>query len=277
MAVITLLSTKCSPGVSTATAALTYAWPHPVVLADCDPSGGDIVTGWLGQWLVDGRIAVDRGVLSHATATRHMTSGDPGELKPHLQPVPVAPHARVLRGLDGPAQHTALSEASWQRLARALREMSDSAGVDVLVDAGRFGVWTPRPLLAAADLTLLGMRPLARHVLASGRVLTELSRQVEPGRLGLAVLATTTDGSRDVCRAIGCPVGLELPEDVRTALVFSDGANAGEPARRSLLTRAAAAAAERLHQALNLRQPPPPRERIHPPATVRASAETGGR
>lgn len=277
MAIIALLSAKCSPGVSTAVAALAYTWPRPVVLADCDPGGGDLGGGWLGQWLVDGGIGVDRGLLSYATATRHATPTGASDLEPHLQAVPVAPHARLLRGLDGLAQHTAIGAACWQRLAHALHELSASGQADVLIDGGRYGAWTPRPLLGIADLTLLAVRPLARHVLASGQVIGDLARWVEPGRLGLAVLATSTGGTRDVRKAIGYPVGLELPDDPRTARVFSDGANAGEPSARSPLTRAATSASARLSQALNIRPAPPPAAEVAGSGGAgRSQASVGG-
>lgn len=256
MAVITVLSAKCSPGVSTTAAALAYSWPRPIVLADCDPGGGDLATGWLGHWLVDGYLGVDRGLLGYATATRHAPMGEPDAVEPHLQAVPVAPHVQLLRGLDGQAQHTAIGAASWRRLGEALRKRSASARADVVIDAGRFGPWTPPPLVELADLTLLAVRPLARHVLAAVHALPELARRVEPDRLQIAVLATTTTGTRDVRKALGHPIGLELPEDPRAAAVFSDGVNAGEPPTRSPLIRATAATASRLCHALNLSPPP---------------------
>ncbi|GAA5121461.1 hypothetical protein [Haloechinothrix salitolerans] len=277
MAVIVLLSPKCAPGVSTASAVLAYAWPCPVLLADCDPGGGDLAAGWLGQWLVDGHLTTDRGVLSYATATRHTRAGAADALEPHLQVVPVAPRARLLRGLDGQAQRTALDAASWQRLAHAVRERGATDHSDVLIDAGRFGGWTPRPLLNVADLTLLAVRPLARHVLAAAPALAELGRCVEPDRLGIAALATTTAGTRDIRKALGHRVNLELPDDPRTARVFSDGVNAGEPfTLRSSLVRAATTAGTRLHHALNLRPPPPPLRQPDPATTERAQSAIGG-
>lgn len=277
MAVITLLSAKCAPGVSTAAAALAYTWPRPVILADCDPGGGDLDKGWLGHWLIDGGIGMNCGLLSYATATRHAAPAEPGDLQAHVQVVPVAPHAQLLRGLDGPTQHTAIGAAGWQRLAHALRALSDSGHADVLVDVGRYGAGTPRPLVGLADVTLLAVRPLARHVLAAGQMIGELARWVEPARLNLAVLATTTAGTRDVRKAIGYPVGLELPDDPRTACVFSDGANAGEPTPRSPLTRAAASASARLSQVLNMRPaPPPPTEAAVARAAEAAQATIGG-
>ncbi|PWV74021.1 hypothetical protein SAMN05421630_110196 [Prauserella marina] len=89
---VTIVSGKGSPGATTTIAALASTWPTPVVLADCDPAGGDLVPGWLGQWLVTGTIRRDRGLLSYATATRHAPAGDPAVLGEHLHVAPPAPH-----------------------------------------------------------------------------------------------------------------------------------------------------------------------------------------
>ena len=43
MTVYAFASAKGSPGVSTAAAAIAAAWPAPVVLADVDPAGGDVM------------------------------------------------------------------------------------------------------------------------------------------------------------------------------------------------------------------------------------------
>jgi MinD superfamily P-loop ATPase len=44
---ITIVSGKGAPGATTTLAALAAAWPAPVLLADCDPDGGDLAPGWL--------------------------------------------------------------------------------------------------------------------------------------------------------------------------------------------------------------------------------------
>src|SRR4051812_43116182 len=44
---IALTSAKGSPGVTSTALALATAWPRPVVVAECDPSGGDVVAGLL--------------------------------------------------------------------------------------------------------------------------------------------------------------------------------------------------------------------------------------
>lgn len=259
MAVIVLLSGKCSPGVSTAVAALAYTWPAPMLVADADPAGGDLAAGWLGHWLFDGRLTTVRGVLSFATATRHARVGEAALLEPHTQSVPVAPGVHLLAGLSGPAQDASMGEAGWRRVAQALGDASATGGWDVLIDAGRrspASIAALRPLLAIADQVLVALRPLPRHVVAARALATELARVVEPGVLGLAALASDTTGSRDLRRALGLPLVVEVPHDAHAAAVLSDGEHAGTPPPRSPLVTAARRAAAQLHTALNLRPPP---------------------
>lgn len=250
MAMITIISGKGAPGATTTVAALAAGWPAPVVLADCDPAGGDVASGWLGQWLVDGTIRTDLGVLSHATTTRHAPSGDPAALVEHLQPIPTARHVALLAGLGSPEQHAAVGAAGWTRLTAALAAVRTVTGrpADALVDVGRYGATTPWPLLLAADMVLVAVRPTQRHVLAARPVLVALAKRVTPHRLGLAVCATTLAGSREVRAVLDREIVVELPTDVRTASVFADGVEGGVLPRRSPLLRCGRAAAARLHR-----------------------------
>lgn len=246
---ITIVGGKGAPGATTTLAALAAGWPAPVVLADCDPAGGDLATGWLGQWVVDGGLRTDRGVLSYATQTRHATAGEPDELIEHIQVVPPARHVGLLAGLSGPGQHAAVATAGWMRLAAALAAFRTPSGLpaDALVDVGRYGPLTPWPLLLAADLVLLGVRPTQRHVLAARPVLAALAERIVPERLGLAVCATTSAGSRDVQAALGREAGVQAVTDVRAAMVLADGVDGGALPRRSPMLRSVRRAARRLH------------------------------
>ncbi|MFD8497746.1 hypothetical protein [Amycolatopsis sp. NPDC059657] len=248
MAMIVLLGGKGAPGATTSAAVLASVWPRSVILADLDPAGGDVAAGWLGQWLVDGWVRADRGVLGFATATRHLPTATLDMLGDHLQVAPPAPHVRLLAGLQNPAQATAIGDPGWRHLAQALTGHDET---DVLVDAGRFSDQAPWPLLTAADLVLLIVRPHSRHLLAARSALEVLRARLARGRLGVGVCATTAAGSREVGRVLGAQVGLELPDDPRAAAIFSDGADAGEVPARSALVRTARRAAHRLHAAFH--------------------------
>ena len=43
---IALCSVKGAPGVTTSALALALSWPRPVVLAELDPAGGDVLPGY---------------------------------------------------------------------------------------------------------------------------------------------------------------------------------------------------------------------------------------
>ncbi|WP_233629740.1 hypothetical protein [Amycolatopsis sp. WAC 04197] len=261
MAMITIVSGKGAPGGTTTLAALAAAWPVPVLLADCDPAGGDLALGWLGHWVVNGFLRTDVGVLSHFIATRHATAGDPASLIEHVQEVPPARHVGLLAGLSTPGQHTAVGAAGWTRLTVGLAAFRTAAGhpADALVDLGRYSSATPWPVLLASDLVLVAVRPTQRHVLAARPVLAELAERILPQRLGLAVCATTPAGTREVRVALGRESAVEIPMAARTAAVFSDGIDGGTPPHRSPLLRAARRVARRLHGTYHSYAPSEPR------------------
>jgi hypothetical protein len=63
MALIALISAKGSPGVTTTALALALTWTSPVILAECDPSGGSVLPGFLR-----GQLGTDRGLMPLAAA-----------------------------------------------------------------------------------------------------------------------------------------------------------------------------------------------------------------
>ncbi|GAA2779247.1 hypothetical protein [Crossiella cryophila] len=257
MAVIAIVSGKSAPGATTTVAALAHAWPAPLVLADCDPHGGDLTTGWLSPWWLLGQLRPELGVLSFATATRHTTTITADLLTSHLQTVPPAPLARLLAGLADPAQATALGDGGWQRLAEAFTAASTSpyGAVDVLADCGRItGATVPWPVLEAADLILLAVRPVPRHLHSAQPALLALRERIPADRLGLAVCGTTQLGVREVQRLLGVPARLSMPEDATTASVFSDGADRRR-SERTVFARVAERTALRLHTAGTLARP----------------------
>jgi len=85
MALIAVAADKGAPGVTTASVALAAVWPRPVLLAECDPAGGDIVYRLPGAGGT--RLDPRRGLLSLAVAARH-----------GLQPDQVWEHTQKLHG-----------------------------------------------------------------------------------------------------------------------------------------------------------------------------------
>src|SRR6201990_669347 len=85
MALIAIASDKGAPGVTTAALALAAVWPRPVLLAECDPAGGDLVYRLpAGD---GGRRAQRRACLSLAVAARR-----------GLQPQQTWEHVQKLHG-----------------------------------------------------------------------------------------------------------------------------------------------------------------------------------
>jgi len=270
MAMITLISAKGSPGVTTSIAALAYRWPRPVLVADCDPSGGDLAMGWLARYWLNGWLRRDRGLLSFVTATRHDGDMNPNkDISVHAQPVPDTAHARILVGITEPSQLAAVGAEGWRRVASSLAQLPAGQQVDVLVDCGQYGPTTPSSLIAAADLVLLVVRPTHRHLQAARATADLLRRQVPQQRLGMAMTSATTAGlvaARDVLRL---PCGLALPHGPGPAAVFSDGVEA-RGIDRSRLVRAAGQAAQHLSDTLYPRT-------LAQPRTARAMQAAGAR
>lgn len=251
MAVFAFVSGGAAPGVTTSVSVLASAWPAPVVLADCDPAGGQVLAGWLAPWFLNGRLRPGRGLVSFVVASRHSGRGTAGALADYLQSVPDTPHVAVLAGLRDATQARSVDEDGWRRLAQGFADTAlaaDGSRADVLIDTGRIGPATPWPLLMAADHVLVVLRPTLRGVLAARSALDAVEGRVDPDRLGLFLCAARNGDARQVHRALAVPVRAELVHDLRAAAVFSDGAEVSRHISRSLLARSARTTAERLRR-----------------------------
>ena len=130
MALIAVAADKGAPGVTTTAIALGAVWPRPVLLAECDPSGGDVL--YRLPAADGGRLDPRRGLLSLAVAARR-----------GLQPVQVWEHAQKLHGgLDvlvgvAAAEQGAGLELLWGPVGRVLAAVPQA---DVIADCGRLGV-----------------------------------------------------------------------------------------------------------------------------------------
>jgi hypothetical protein len=253
MAVIAFVSTKSSPGATTSAVALAITWSTPALLVGADPSGDEVLSGYLAPWVSRGFVRPNTGLVSFTHATRHAEPTYVADLAPHTKVLPGSANSRVLVGVTEPAQAGVVGAAGFQRLAAAVKAAAGlSNACDALLDCGRFGSATPRPLLEAADLVVLAVRARHRSVMAARPVLRVLRQMIQPERLGLAVIAASPKAVDEVVEVLSVPVAVALPLDLVAAAAFSD-AEAAVP-RRSPLVKAAAAAGRRLHQALA--QPP---------------------
>ena len=185
MALVAVAADKGAPGVTTASVALAAVWPRPVLLAECDPAGGDIVYRLPGA---DGaQLDPRRGLLSLAVAARR-----------GLQPAQVWEHAQKLQGgLDVLAGVTSAEQGAgldvlWDMVGGLLSRIPHA---DVIADCGRIGRDGPfYDLLAEADAVILITRPsLAEVVRLRDRataLTSALHRRGRPGaRVGVVVIA----------------------------------------------------------------------------------------
>jgi hypothetical protein len=241
MAIFALISPGGSPGVTTTALALALTWPKPVVVAECDPSGGDILAG-----LFAGHLKAPRGLLGVAFEAGRGPSAIAAELGSQLVPLDDTGGRKFLAGISDPRQALGLSPV-WPGIAIALASMD----ADVIADCGRFdaGATQPLSLLAEANAVLLVMRPSLRQV-AAARPRVDMVCQALGSRDKLGLLLIGDHGLRlvDISRTLEVRVAASLPDDAGTARVLSDGDGRRSRLDRTPLMRAAKSAGRSVAQ-----------------------------
>ena len=150
MALIVIAADKGAPGVTTTALALAAVWPRPVLLAECDPAGGDLVYRFPAAH--GSSLDPRRGLLTLAVAARRGLQ--PGQLWEHTQKM--AGGLDVLTGVINAEQGAGLGTL-WGPLGGLFAAMS---GGDVIADCGRLGADGPQyDLVAQAAVALLVTRP----------------------------------------------------------------------------------------------------------------------
>jgi len=239
--VFALVSAGGSPGVTTAAIALALTWPTTAIVAECDPSGGDILAG-----LLAGHMPVARGLMEHAIEVGRDSDAAAVGLGAQLVPLDAARSRMLLPGLTDPRQAAGLAPA-WAAVTATLTAQQ----ADVLADCGRLdaGAGQPTAVLTAARTVALVLRPTLRQVW-SARSRVEILTQLLGGRDRLVLLLTGsgTHSARDVAQALELPVAAMLPHDIRAAALLSDGTGPRGRIRTSPLLRAAGAAGAALRQ-----------------------------
>ncbi|QKG25032.1 hypothetical protein [Actinomadura verrucosospora] len=224
MALIALAADKGAPGVTTAAVALGAVWPRPVLVAECDQAGGDLVyrlpaaapDGGAGrQGTGDGgMLNPARGLLSLAATARR-----------GLRPEQIGEHCqRLVGGLDVLVGLTNAEQAQamtwlWGPLGRAFTGLGT---VDVIADCGRLGAGGPLvDLLREADLVVLLTRATLEQVAHLRERVAALTAELRGGPpIGVLVLADPRDfrGSiAEVDRIIAGARGRQAPDPVAQA------------------------------------------------------------
>ncbi|MFF3934123.1 hypothetical protein [Streptomyces hirsutus] len=287
MPVTALVSAK-SCGVTTSALALTLASKRPSLLAECDPAGGTLRAGFL-----QGEVNAGLGLYHLAAAERTGSEALANAFASHLWSLDAAGHRKLLPGLTDPGQAGALGR-TWTALGEVLHVMSEEAGHDVFVDAGRVALesgrlhttLTPAPLLHQADLVLLVVRgteqslTLARHIIEPLRTeLTERGSGMDA--LGLLLIEEGEARAHQVADALKTPVLAALPFDPSTAGFYTNGGRPPRGYARSALLRHARTATEQIEAAASrrrIRQQYPARSgSVQITGMLQRLAERGGR
>jgi len=237
-----LVSPGGSPGVTTSALALALGWPAQVILAECDPSGGDILAG-----LFAGHLPARNGLLALAIEAGQSAEAAAAALWPQLIELDDERGRLLLAGISDPRQGTGLSPA-WPVLAATLAAQP----ADVIADCGRLdAAGGPEPVLAVASLVVLVLRPTLRQV-SRARARVEMLAQLlgGSGRLALLLIGEGTHTPREIANALGVPVTATLPQDTKTAGVLSDGIGGRRGLQAKALIRAAGPAGRALRAAV---------------------------
>lgn len=248
MTVFALASAGGSPGVTTAALALALGWPSQVIMAECDPSGGDTLAG-----LLSGHLPARTGLLPLALEAGGGAEVPADALWRQLIELDEQRNCLLLAGISDPRQSAAL-QSSLPWIADALQGLK----ADVLADCGRLdAVAAVRPVLSAASLAVLVMRPTLRQVSRAVPRVEMLTNLVGRERVVTLLVGEGTASGREIARTLGVPVAGQLPDDPKTAAVLSDGLGS----RRSLdsrpLLRAATAVGRRLRDVAGAAGPRP--------------------
>jgi hypothetical protein len=261
VSIYALVSPGGSPGVTTTALALALGWPRQVILAECDPSGGDILAG-----LFAGHLPARTGLVPLAVEAGQNLDAAAAALWSQLIEIDDERGRLLLAGISDPRQGLGLAPV-WPVLAAALAAVP----ADVIADCGRFDTsGGPEPVLAGSALVALVLRPTLRQV-SRARSRVDMLIQVlgGPGRLALLLVGEGTHSPREVSRALGVPVAGSLPQDDKTAMVLSDGTGSRRGLQARPLIRAAGPAGRGLREAVPGSPAGPPQQ---PPGSAEREA-----
>jgi MinD-like ATPase involved in chromosome partitioning or flagellar assembly len=253
MSLIAVAAGKDTRGVTTTALTLAAVWPSPgpVLLAECDPSGGSLAARF--------GLPTTPGVVSLVSAGRHQLS--PGDVGRHTQLLPNG-GLRVLVGFVRAEQAHVLGRL-WATLAATLSRLDG----DVIVDCGRLGPDSPAsPIVEHADLVLLVCDPTREGVLhLQGRVEALTDHGVVPG---VVLLGETPYSAQEVQSLLhagghGQVLGV-LARDPSAAALLAGHAGRPRNLARSLLIRSARELAASLHDGL-----------LHPPVGNEPAVASG--
>lgn len=227
MKIVTLASLRGAPGVTTTALLLASTFTDgAVVEADLD----------------GGVLAVRYGLGREPGLTTFAASGgqDGHDWAAHAQDVAGVP---VLVGPDAPTASALLWAAAGERVTH---QLVDADGVAV-VDAGRLRGLVP--VVAASDLLVVLVCPIAEHLVALTHLLPTLHQMIR-GRVAVVLVGDGPYRAADIEGPLGVRVLGELPDDRDAAEALRAGTASRTRLARSRLARAVTALGEQVRTAI---------------------------
>jgi MinD-like ATPase involved in chromosome partitioning or flagellar assembly len=227
MTVVALCSAKGAPGVTTLACSLGAAWPvgRRVVVAECDPSGGDLAARF--------GLSPRRGMTSLVLSGRR-PDRQGSEFSHHVQRLPGG--LEVLPGSVSAEAAGALD----RELARAASGLfPDDA--DVVFDCGRLRGDAPgqEAVLGTADDVLLLLRPDVAGVAHAFSARSRLDALSSSARTHLVIVGTGRFEVAEVSDAMGVRVAAVIPHDPGAAAMACGEPGKARPFARSPLVASA--------------------------------------
>lgn len=232
---VALCSAKGSPGVTTFACALAAVMPseRPVVVAECDPSGGDIAARF--------GITSRQGMSSWILSSRHRS--EYGALDGHVQNL--AGGLGVIVGPTSSESATALDK----ELAAVVSDMHHSE-LTFIADCGRLVVNQPgqaEVLRAASTVLLVSAADVAS--LSHARWAAEVLSRLRPeGEIGLIVSRFGVERAGEAASVVGLPLVGVVRSDARAASLIGGVPGTTRTLDRSNLIGSARAVAARLQE-----------------------------
>lgn len=224
MSVIAITSPGGGPGATTSAFVLTLTWPGRAVLVECAPSGGALLPGYFQC-----HQPPDRGLWNLARAAIDGMEAALAEFWGQTIPLDPEGEHMLLAGLADPFLTVQISPSTWETIAGMLAALP----LTVLADIGAIGPETPFPVLRAAELVVVVMRPTLAQIAAAQPRLAHLRQALGPTPLALCLIGDRPYTARDVRDQLGeFTATYVLPVDEPAARVLSEGATTDRERRR---------------------------------------------
>lgn len=226
MTLIALCSAKGAPGVTTLACTLGAVWPLSVLVAECDPSGGDLAV----RFGLSGRSSVSSYLFAKRDGADAAT---PGRILDHCQRLPGG--LEVLVGALGIEASAAIDRELGQGALFSSDAPDDAP--DVIADCGRLlpGAAGQQRLLASADAIVIVTRPDLPGIAHTRLAVYRTKSGERRGDVKVATVGSGPFRAREIAGVLGLDSVFELPDDPVAAAILCGRPGDGRAFGRSLL------------------------------------------